>query len=333
MKRKQELPFPLELVREFGNAYPNCWNDIEHLRQQKGKDLPDWNNLCYCPLAGTQAILEKYGDKDPNNASLLLALASWRQYKEIYSFSDELKETLFAQNEDIVIPTDVLYQMPFPCIYISFNENEGFFVFFEQDMHTSQMELRFCEVSKTKSMFNSWIHIGDNFTIYDGIAEGIDIAIKNQKKYNLPYIIPEEDAKLYYFDKVSKLFQLVLYICADNAEIEENPNQKQITHRSKQPKDVYREIRSWDVGVKFAHKIRKINAITNNNDENKTEDETLTSTSNKQRSHRPHTRRGHWHHYWVGSQSNNSRKLILKWTAPMFVGGDTDDTITTIHKL
>ena len=48
---------------------------------------------------------------------------------------------------------------------------------------------------------------------------------------------------------------------------------------------------------------------------------------------RPHTRRGHWHHYWVGSDKDNSRKLILKWTAPMFIGGGSDDTIATVNKI
>lgn len=31
----------------------------------------------------------------------------------------------------------------------------------------------------------------------------------------------------------------------------------------------------------------------------------------------PHARRGHRHHYWAGLKED--RKLILKWTAPMFV--------------
>ena len=47
--------------------------------------------------------------------------------------------------------------------------------------------------------------------------------------------------------------------------------------------------------------------------------------------HRPHTRRGHWHHYWTGTKDN--RKLILKWTAPIFVGGSSDNIITTINKI
>lgn len=338
MKRKnQNLPLPLELVKQFEKTYPNCWEMVEYVRQGKGKELPNWNDLCYCPLAGTQTVMfEKYHNLDVNEASLLAALASWRQYKEIYSFSEELKETLFAQSEDMVIPTEVLYRIPFPCVYINLDEDEGFFVFFEQDMHTLQMELRFCIVSKTEPMFNTWIHIGENYTISDGISDGIDLMIKNQKKYNLPHNIPKEEIKEYNFDKVSKLFQLVLYICAENAEIEENPEQKKITRKPQpqtKPKDVYREIRSWDVGFKYAYNVRKANAINDNEINDKESNTDLSTADNKHRSHRPHTRRGHWHHYWIGSELSNNRKLILKWTAPIFVGGNSDDTITTIHKI
>ena len=35
---------------------------------------------------------------------------------------------------------------------------------------------------------------------------------------------------------------------------------------------------------------------------------------------RPHSRRGHWHHYWAGPQDD--RRLILKWTAPTYIHAD-----------
>lgn len=128
MKRKQSLPLPLELVKDFEKTHPGCWEWIDYVREGKDKDLPDWNNLCFCPLGGAQGIMiEKYHDTDLNNAALLAALASWRQYKEIYSFSEELKETLYAQSDDIVMPIDILYQIPFPCVYISTGNDEGFF--------------------------------------------------------------------------------------------------------------------------------------------------------------------------------------------------------------
>ena len=33
----------------------------------------------------------------------------------------------------------------------------------------------------------------------------------------------------------------------------------------------------------------------------------------------PHSRRGHWHHFWTGAKNSDDRKLILKWIAPTFI--------------
>lgn len=49
-------------------------------------------------------------------------------------------------------------------------------------------------------------------------------------------------------DFITKALQLVLYICAANADIRENPKQKQITKKPTagiQPKDALREVRKW----------------------------------------------------------------------------------------
>lgn len=341
MKRKQQLPLPLEIVKDFSERHPNCWDYVEYIREGRGVDLPKWNPLCYCPIAGTQAImLEKYHDTNVNSAALLSALASWRQYKEIYSFSDELRDTLYEQNDDIVIPTEILYQLPFPCIYISINENKGFFVFFEQDMKTFQMELRFVFAERNGNNIEymyMWLHLQEGYTVSDGIKEGIKLIKKNSKLYreasidNFNVDCCLDELFDYHYEEICKNIQLVLYICAENAEVEENPQQKQITRKppnGSKPKDVYREIRAWDVGVKYAYHYQKaIKAI------NDASDKTTSTSHAEHRSHRPHTRRGHWHHYWVGSRTDNSRKLILKWTAPIFVGGSSDDTIPTIHKM
>lgn len=39
----------------------------------------------------------------------------------------------------------------------------------------------------------------------------------------------------------------------------------------------------------------------------------------------PHSRKGHWHHFWTGKRGTEERKLILKWVAPMFINGGTDE--------
>ena len=47
-----------------------------------------------------------------------------------------------------------------------------------------------------------------------------------------------------------------------------------------------------------------------------------------------HVRRGHYHHFWQGSRKDGTRKLILKWVAPIFVNaGNADNMLPTIHRI
>lgn len=104
------------------------------------------------------------------------------------------------------------------------------------------------------------------------------------------------------------------------------PSKKQSISPSQVPKDAFRELRKWDVGFRVGNTIRKYKS------EHK-EDILHTERTGSHASKRPHTRRGHYHHYWIGSDRDNSRKIILKWVAPMFIGGSSDDTIVTEHKV
>ena len=45
-----------------------------------------------------------------------------------------------------------------------------------------------------------------------------------------------------------------------------------------------------------------------------------------------HVRRAHWHHYWVGKQNTDERKLILHWIPPTLVRGTKCDA-AVIHKV
>ena len=143
--------------------------------------MPCWNDLVYIPLIDANSIFKaKYnnGKDDINQASIYAAYAAWRQYKEIYSFSAELSEILFEQaEEDIIIPTETLYKIPYNSIYINVSDNEGFFVFFEQNVFTCQMELRFCCVEEhggDTSITNVWVNLDEGNTVSDGIAKGLD---------------------------------------------------------------------------------------------------------------------------------------------------------------
>lgn len=49
---------------------------------------------------------------------------------------------------------------------------------------------------------------------------------------------------------------------------------------------------------------------------------------------RPHLRRGHWHHYWTGPKiCPESRNLVLRWVAPVAVGGADENSPVVFHKI
>ena len=122
-----------------------------------------------------------------------------------------------------------------------------------------------------------------------------------------------------------KILQLVLYICAENKEVEENPEQKKITRKPKDKKfikDKYREVQIWDCGNKISEKIRTFLVSNKHNNDVVSQRNTFGTGKSKA----PHSRRGHWHHFWTGKIGTETRKLILKWVAPTFVNG-TPNTV------
>lgn len=110
-------------------------------------------------------------------------------------------------------------------------------------------------------------------------------------------------------DLVKKSMQLVLYLCTSNPEV--RPRQKQIKRSVSRPKDSYREIRTWDVGLRYGAAIKQYKQT------NKTHAGSHTGK-------RPHYRRGHFYHYWRGPR-DGERTLEFIWIDPILVNADKVD--------
>lgn len=347
MKNKNKnLPAPLKVLKDFSKKFPRAWCLCDAIIADKGTMLPSWDDDCIIPLAGTLAIAEELGGKMIDAVSMA-ALYAWRQYKEIYSFDEELTLLLTEQvKEDMTIPVEAL-KLPYPCIYIQLSSDFGFFTWYECEPHSKakpSKELRFLLVKKDKICNDYYmLHTEQGGTILDGVNATMKEARKNAKSietYNnlklTDFTKKElnealiEDTSAAQATIISRLLQIVLYICADNCDREENAEQREIrkdrdtTKPIASPKDRLAEVQQWDVGVRIGNAIRR-----NNSSDADTQSGSGTSGGGKKR---PHSRRGHWHHYWIGSTKDDSRKLVLKWTAPMFINADDDDELpTTIH--
>lgn len=330
MSRKQEY-LPLSFLKKYHLEFPKIWEDVEDMRRSKGESLPDWDNRCYIPIAGILASLSQ-GNNDmifsiADKAAIYAALAPWRKFKEVYRFSTEMEELLYQQADDIVVPIEALSSLPYPCIYIEANIDidgdkvHGFFAHIEHDQNTQNLELRFLFLTeKDMRPYPIALHLIEGGTIKDGLEEMFRVAQRNINQIGGRF--PLFDIKTFNETNctiVGKAIQLVLYICASNAEIAEDPQQSKITRRSVVVKDKFSEVRRWDVATRIAVNIRKAGNIIHMEREEKE-----TPLTEGRRSPRPHIRRGHWHHFWTGSQQENNRKLILRWVEPTFINSQEE---------
>lgn len=323
MTPKDAAALPLKIVADYGKKYPFVWTAAE-----KFMDMPEgsWDkSRCYIPIAASIAICNLY--HMPSSAMFMIpALAAWRQSKEAYTFDQDLAETLYAQATDTKIPSQILMQLPFYCVYIDSGKYR-FFCHLENDVNDGRWELRFVRITENDEPVASYLHLGD-FTLDEAIMAGHEEAMYQAE--NIPnregaskfaenvLVQPAEYnmyADVYNRTVLSEMLQLVLYICADNADIvqsEENKRTYRKPEKRSQVKDKYREVRQWETGYYVGNSLRK--------------ERSSAGTGNSERqpyqggTKRPHMRRGHWHHFWKGKDGN--KELVLHWVLPIFVNGD-----------
>ena len=354
MANKTESIPPLIMTQNFTRQYPDIWDDIDLLREETmaGKIDAPWDfDLCYCPIAVSLAALQKQ-NKNPaettGKAGFAAACAAWRRTKMIYRFDDTLAEELFSMADDIVIPSEILRSLPAPAIYIQFREPsgdvtisngerakiDGFLVHIEDDVKTREKELRidYLTTAGTPAL-PIYIHLIPGGTIGDGIEKAAQTAEENLKTAPLTY--ERKQAVLKTIRSTNEIaqqaIQLVLYICAENAEIEENEAQAKIYRKSDRITDRYRELRKWDVGVKTGVILRAKEKREREESRESAETEGTPRTYNRIHKTRPHVRRAHWHHFWTGSGEN--KKLILRWVNTTLVNADEGELPPTVIPL
>lgn len=292
MKRKKKTPRPLVALENTKYNYPDVW--------EKVTDISTATEFCR-------------DNGVPESRLVIAALAKWRRSKQIFEIDEELCEILKDTdkvNEEI--PVEIIdrlvyesFYVKFPEEYIRFTNNEGEF----------DVDGFFYFVSDKSIIFVFLFTSGHTQSIRFDIEEGLSL-----KQCIDKYMKVSPDVYLF----TNFCIQIVLYLCADNADIEENYIQKQIHKPSTGTiKDVYSEVRKWDVGFRYGKAVRKTRGQT-----------TYVSSLHHEGSHarkRTHVRKGHYHHFWRGSKTGK-RELILKWISPVVINAEYEN-VATIHKV
>jgi hypothetical protein len=324
---------PGNILHSFSRRYPDAWKQVDEFRASR-KELGDWADWCFLPLAGTYAIVSKGKTlQSPNqvqHVGILGALAAWRVTQGIYRFDPTTFDALWNTPVSGDIPTEVLFHLPEWCVYIPTPDRtwqgsnlNGLFAHLEHDVNDRRRELRLLlDVTGPAGddLIAMPIHLGKG-----GVAEGVEAMLQEAAR-QFPvtvYRAPGEAERL--SSDVSPLVSLVLYLCSQAAEIREAGAGKRVPTRPK-PQKTMKSMRifapdhpsRWEVGYRLGAALRQ--ALSAH------EPKEATGTH---ASPRPHIRRAHWHSYWVGKRDQpDARSVTLKWLPPVPVNVQGVDDLT-----
>lgn len=180
MGKVKDYP-PLDLLKQATELCPKAWDLLSDIHSHNGQGgLPRWGSDCYVPIAAAKAVVESETDfKNESDVvrigATLAALAPWRLSKEVFVLDPEMEEVLFAQEDCLDIPSEVLSHLPYQCFYIQFNNLYfgddkviGTFVHMEYDTDTQDRELRFLCLNKNNMPYAFPIHLNQE-NLYDNL--------------------------------------------------------------------------------------------------------------------------------------------------------------------
>lgn len=326
---------PKNLIKEIGRKYPNVWQDIKSFRSGRGKDLPNWPDWCYMPIAGAYSIVFEglkylHPSKLRLSPAVIAAAAAWRVTKGIYRFDTGIYDALVSQPMDSNIPCNALKRLPEWCIYIETQGTcylgkpiIGFWAHLEWDVKIQREELRFIFFYEDTGMNQLAVHLGD-WTIEVGLDKMLLEAKQLANEVGIRYDASGHASRI--APEVTPFIQLILYLCSENVDMPRVPAHPRTRVRMSGQVDVPKEATIWCVGERIGAAIRKYH--TNNYESTSTD---IITELESHSSPRPHIRRAHWHHYWTGPK--HQQQLILRWLPPIPVGIEDDAGPTVIHKV
>lgn len=329
---------PIELESRFQQQYPGLLSSL--------KAHTDYSDLVH---AAASHLMSRGVDIDTavDDALTAFYISRWRENRIVYTVDETLGDELAAQarttDRDDRLPGSMIMNLPYPCIAV---EGPGICIV-SRDEATGEVVH---ELRTTGRMLVSTIPACEEANVlhtvlavlaemdgcqgserlahyYLPIAETLGDSVSSLREQwmssapDLAAASTDDDAL---FEATIPLYaaQLILYLQAVNADIQRKPTgsgkpkskSSSRTKAEKPPKE-------YLVGIRVGRTIRAHAAASSGSGRSSSSGWTVT----------PHTRRGHWHHFWTGPKSDpDKRQLVLKWLHPTMVGGESKP-ITTVY--
>jgi hypothetical protein len=341
---------PRNYLHVIGQRYPKAWEWVDQLRSRRGKDLENWPDWCYVPMAGCNGIvckavgmsldqLKVYAPERLNESTALASLAAWRMTQGIYRIDPTLCDALFKSKLTGDIPQEILFRMPEWCIYIetpglSFGPGTpifGAFVHLEWDMPYGRNLLHIVLDLDNKAgsaMIGFALPLGDW-----SLSESMNMMVKNSDSVKERGYRPPQGLSELMQESIEPILSLLLYICTQASEINSGTRRP----GNPQPKNTKRGPRifqaekptTWDVGVRLGAALRRAYQAASDQ---------LGPGSHT--SPKPHVRVAHWHGFRHGPRRNSDgtpipahkREIDVRWLPPIPVNVDDVNELPAVIK-
>lgn len=300
-----QINTPLALLERIKKTYMHTFYYLDRQRS-----LPSVSDSVYLHLVETGMELSAAVASVP----VVAACYTWRTRKRMYVFDDALARSLAAQAEDAFasgkLPEDLIPQLPMKAFYVQAPEVlckglDGFFLWREGEFRLRLVFL----MADMFSSFSAAVCIAPEMSLADCLPDPdawIYPHILNAARGNsvaldlvMGHIYCPGPCQYMIHNLILRALQLVQYLSCDNADITLPENLKAASSSSGTSQGDSGE--TYTVGKEIGKALREAAQHT-------------PGVSPK-----AHTRKGHWHSYWVGPKTGE-RKKITKWVAPTLVG-------------
>jgi hypothetical protein len=338
------LPSPARHLAEVGKRYPRAWRQVDEIRATRGRGLswPDW---CFLPLAGTYAIVSGGGTnrlspKDAAQVSILGALAAWRVTQGIYRFDPDVFAAVWETPIEGDLPVGLLYRLPEWCVYVETPGRgifhwplSGFFAHLEWDANTGRTELRLLLDTEGAGLLPYVIHLRP-----EGLRESVLAMLQEAGRQGAQHGVPVDQSAstaTLIAAEIMPLVSLVLYLCAQNAEIRDAGGTgrlpvKPAPKRVKGGERYFPPNRAtvWDCGWRMGPALRMALSAAH---DSAAEGDVIQGRAGP----RPHIRRAHWHSFWTGPRQDPAqRKIALRWLPPIPVAvADAGELVPSVRNV
>lgn len=217
-RHPSRLSRPDQYLRALLSDVPRLADMVNHLRDGRGKDLPDWPDWCLLPMSGWDAI------NHPPRRPLyeMAAVGTWAFSRGIYRFDPTIAASLAETTLSDALPASVFYRLPEYCLFLEMPDMHlseipisGVWAHLEWDTNRKRPELRLAILAE-EFLYPVILHLG-NWSLRESIQRAIDEVVRERQLERVPFTELDMAEML---PEITPVISMLLYLCSRSPEID-----------------------------------------------------------------------------------------------------------------